>query len=316
MGGQVAGVPVIGSLTDHQFIWGDNDSLGFDTVYIRDDTGDPDTEGTLVECSNGVRNYIYYLRHDYITVDGIATKRSNGHGIRLTGDGTNIIIQNCHSSYDYWGIGGYAGCHDSQILDSEIEFSVGSGFGINGSIADPLTGLVFRGNVVHDIVEYYAGLGYWEAAGTKLFAHNGSVISKNEFYNCPQGGIRFDGLSVEDPLGGMRNCEISENDIHACGYSGIEIEFSGYNTIKHNLLYDLEHECSGIQFSHSMSDGNIAFSNIIIGSTENNIHAFYTQTNAGDGGHPNYVCNNVVVDAWNLYTSASLLSSSICRSPF
>lgn len=32
----------IGSLADHQWGWGDNDSLGYNTLYVRDDSGDPD----------------------------------------------------------------------------------------------------------------------------------------------------------------------------------------------------------------------------------------------------------------------------------
>jgi len=34
----------LGSLNDHEWDWGDNDSLGFSTVYFADATGDPDTE--------------------------------------------------------------------------------------------------------------------------------------------------------------------------------------------------------------------------------------------------------------------------------
>ena len=32
----------VGSLTDHQWDYGDNDSLGYNTIYVRDDSGDPD----------------------------------------------------------------------------------------------------------------------------------------------------------------------------------------------------------------------------------------------------------------------------------
>ena len=38
----------IGALSDHQWGYGDNDSLGFNTVYIRDESGDPDTTGAQV----------------------------------------------------------------------------------------------------------------------------------------------------------------------------------------------------------------------------------------------------------------------------
>ena len=43
-----------GSLTDHEFGWGDNDSLGFQTIYVADATGNPETLTTLY-VTNGVQ---------------------------------------------------------------------------------------------------------------------------------------------------------------------------------------------------------------------------------------------------------------------
>ena len=37
-----------GSLTDHQWDYGDNDTLGFNTVYVRDESGDPDTTSVCI----------------------------------------------------------------------------------------------------------------------------------------------------------------------------------------------------------------------------------------------------------------------------
>lgn len=37
-----------GSLNDHQWDYGDNDTLGYSTVYIRDDSGDPDLTGVSI----------------------------------------------------------------------------------------------------------------------------------------------------------------------------------------------------------------------------------------------------------------------------
>lgn len=37
-----------GALTDHQYDYADNDTLGFSTVYIRDESGDPDTTGVSI----------------------------------------------------------------------------------------------------------------------------------------------------------------------------------------------------------------------------------------------------------------------------
>ena len=47
-----------GSLSDHEFDYADNDELGWSTVYIRDDTGDPDGSGVTIEGS--VLDYACY----------------------------------------------------------------------------------------------------------------------------------------------------------------------------------------------------------------------------------------------------------------
>jgi len=39
---------IVGSLEDHQWDYGDNDGLGYNTVYIRDESGDPDTTGVII----------------------------------------------------------------------------------------------------------------------------------------------------------------------------------------------------------------------------------------------------------------------------
>jgi len=40
---------VIGNLEDHQWFYGDDDTLGYDTVYFKDATGDPDTSGIILK---------------------------------------------------------------------------------------------------------------------------------------------------------------------------------------------------------------------------------------------------------------------------
>jgi len=56
----------VGSLNDHEWDFGDNDSLGFSTIYLRDDTGDPDSlTGTFKAFipSKGEPDY-YYITDD------------------------------------------------------------------------------------------------------------------------------------------------------------------------------------------------------------------------------------------------------------
>jgi len=80
----------IGSLSDHQWDYGDNDSLGYNTIYIRDESGDPDTteaeiRGILVPtCFCEINNtfmwgasdgYFYYLDED--EYKDVTTERIN-----------------------------------------------------------------------------------------------------------------------------------------------------------------------------------------------------------------------------------------------
>lgn len=46
--GKLISEGTVGSLSDHSWDYGDNDSLGYSTVYMRDDTGDPDTSGVEI----------------------------------------------------------------------------------------------------------------------------------------------------------------------------------------------------------------------------------------------------------------------------
>lgn len=48
-GDSIATEGSVGSLNDHEWAYGDNDSLGYSTIYIRDESGDPDTTAVLIK---------------------------------------------------------------------------------------------------------------------------------------------------------------------------------------------------------------------------------------------------------------------------
>lgn len=87
-----------GSLNDRQWDWADNDSLGFSTVYLRDDSGDPDGRGVLVE--SAARDCVVYaLRSNYLLFENLEFRHTNHHG---NGIGlmhfdacTNVTVRNC-----------------------------------------------------------------------------------------------------------------------------------------------------------------------------------------------------------------------------
>lgn len=51
----------IGSLADHQVGWGDNDSLGYNTIYLRDDSGDPDSTNVPIYVGSLIISYTYNM---------------------------------------------------------------------------------------------------------------------------------------------------------------------------------------------------------------------------------------------------------------
>ena len=45
----IATAGTLGSLADHEWAYGDNDGLGYSTIYVRDDSGDPNTTGVQIK---------------------------------------------------------------------------------------------------------------------------------------------------------------------------------------------------------------------------------------------------------------------------
>ena len=295
-------IPALGSLTDHSFAWGDNDTLGYSTVYIRDDSGNPDVTGAVIDVSNGARSYIFYLQHAYITVDGVDTRYSNGHGYRFVGgaNGHHCVVKNCLAFYNEGGVGAYEGANDCEINNVEIDGSIGGSIGAGGSYTEPVSRLLITGCEVHDA--WWTWTGYWEASGIKTFAINDCTITKSKWYNNPGGGIRLDGLSAIDIRGGANYCTVSENELYNNGYNQMEIEFSANNTIKHNYFHDPAGGVSNFTISKLISGGNKVFGNVSADAT--NEHGFRTRTLAGTGGS-NIFANNTAYNCKMSYSASS-----------
>ena len=86
-------IGAVGSLADHEWDWADNDTLGFSTVYVRDDSGDPDTSGIQLEA--GARSVCIELAgRSYITVEDIEFTKSNGNGISIQRADAGTLIAN------------------------------------------------------------------------------------------------------------------------------------------------------------------------------------------------------------------------------
>ena len=307
----------LGTLNDHGFDFGHNaadeaapnSKAVYDTVYIRDDSGDPDVTGVLVEASQG-NEYALYLRHEYITVQNITVKRSNGHGVRLSAE--NITVKDCLMDQCFYGCGGWS---SNCTLDGvEIDNAVGAAIGFSGTVGNEVEGILVTGCTVHDTQLYLSG-GWPEGAGTKLFAIKNCTFTKSTWYNNAGGAIRFDGLNVVAPHGGCDYCEVSYNLLYGNGYQQIELEYSSNNIIKFNYCHspatDIFSNNGNITLSHTGSDSNKVFGNICCDSvgTSN----FVNQTNAGAGGANEFVANISYNGrrGFTIYDNAAILKNNI-----
>ena len=94
-------VGTVGSLADHEWAWDDNDTLGYDTVYIRDDSGTPATSEVTIEASQR-NNCVLVSAKSYLTFDGVVFEKASQDNFKITGACSNIIVDNYESNNAYW----------------------------------------------------------------------------------------------------------------------------------------------------------------------------------------------------------------------
>ena len=206
----------IGSLSDHEWIWGDNDSLGYSTIYIRDDSGDPDTSGVLIEAA---QTGCFNNNQPYIVVDGIEVQ----HGIRgadypggIRCYGANCLIQNCEAHWNE--------AHGIKIAgdNSIIEYCTASYNGAHniasgGGVDDHVQGVTIRYCTAHHArIADWSGPYAYSGYGLKFIYVDNSFMYGNETYSN-----EFQGIDID--LDSLNN-DIYDNYIHDNAYQGIDVE--------------------------------------------------------------------------------------------
>jgi len=226
----------LGSLADHEWAWGDNDSLGYSTFYIRDNSGDPDTSGVAIEATQ--RGCVHAWGISYVVVDGLTVKYGNGlsydggirfdetsyctiqnceahhnrgHGISLKGD--HGVIDNCHASYN--------GAHN-----------IVSG----GNANNNNTNMEIKNCIAHHSYTMLFVPQPFDGYGIKFLYVDDSSIHNNTIYANAVNGIDLDGDGTNPGCG---NNEIYENEIYENDIIGVMIELkSSGNKIHHNRIYN------------------------------------------------------------------------------
>jgi hypothetical protein len=265
----------VGSLADHEWDYGDNDALGFNTTYIRDNTGDPDIFGVMIEASQ---------RSNCVNVNGKTD---------LVFD--SLIVRHCNSDTNS-GMFFYGGA-SATITNSVVHGHYGRGITYVDAAVESgpfvIGGASGSGNLVYDL----GGTGIWMANNAKDV-----VISWNEVYDFgvlaetsnhnTTAGIDAQTSTVDNVLieyntvhdGGngvatesgvgiwsddhATNITIRYNHVYNTYYDGIRMELSTgaqcYNNIVHNISGYLY--ASGIAVARDVHN-NTVYNNVVYGST-------------------------------------------------
>lgn len=277
--------------TDLQWKYGNQDTLGFNTVYLRSDSGVPADH--FIPQAGGDNQGIF---------------RFSGAGNFI--DFSNLILEMGMSA----GLWSKSVPHatDVTLTDMEFRYNGDAGFSFsastgtepialnttvtdvwahhNGFDGGAITG--FFGDCSPDVTQKATGISVDgmlshdnQQDGLKIFYSIGSIV-KNGIFNDNTGkGINLDGTSSCNPGTGERGvgndtARIFNNFVHDNGTTGILFEFYGTgNRIHHNLiLNNCQAPCAGGVVnagSDWLADGDSWYYNIIKSDTGGLWHALF-----------------------------------------
>jgi hypothetical protein len=216
----------LGSLADHEWDYGDNDTLGYSTVYVRDDSGNPDVTGVVIEAAQ--IGTLYINQKNYVVIDGFIFKhagyRADGQSIgalrmETTSNCTNNTIRNCTATY----------CGNGMVLKGDYhimeycvaEYCRGHSLNIGGEDSRHATYCIIRYSIAHDARLDYGG---WDNEyGIKLLFADYCDVHNCETYNAAP-AFNLDGDPV-DPTYGSNYNNIYYNYIHDAGTVGLHLEW-------------------------------------------------------------------------------------------
>lgn len=323
------------NLTDNEWAYGDNDSLGFNTTYIYSTT-DPDLLGVEINAVHDT--YSSVLWQDFISIEGIsfyygATAVLHFAGSHQTLDGVSI-------KYGSRGVTGPHTAGNISILNSEFSYNAanqliylyngggtnaviknnnihhGSATGISfwaSNVGTPNNNITIQNNSFHNI----------GGSGLQVgFCNNVSVLD-NFMYNNIANGIVVEGgtpnynttdLLIEgnsvwnnSGVGEHPNCAaiwlsdvigavVRKNNLTSTTY-GIIIDTSYNSSIYQNLIYNNSRNTASLGVYFIQGSGNSFYNNIIYsnGPTSGGTHGGVYTINT----HGNVLKNNIVSENKN-----------------
>jgi len=285
-----------GSLGDHEWDWGDNDSLGYSTLYVRDDTGDPDTSGVLIEASQ--RNHAISIEttgHTISNVRACQGQSTFGGGSIFASSGASGTIEDCELCQAYTGAFNYYDESTSSgvliIQDNEVWDCGGEGI----KLADNASGCTVRRNDVHDFSLLGEVSDHDYSAGIKMAASTGNTVEQNEVYDS--GTHTANGTDSGAGIWCDEDADsniIRHNRIYDNCYDGIRIELSDSCVVSYNVVSgsDGDTYATGISIWRDVHS-NLVYNNTLYGCNYNLIVGGEYPVSAGTCTN-NVIKNNIM----------------------
>lgn len=216
----------LGSLSAGQWNWGNNDSLGFNTIYYRLASDEVDINSTHIEGgedSNSRKNPIL-IAWQYIDIENFKVRYSNHHGILGQTLSNHLIFDNVDSSYT-----GRSGISPGAFTDITIKNSRFDHNGMISTVRADYTGIQLSGTTNCTITNNVVSNGNNDSGINVKASSNSNYIANNVVFNNAQHGIDVSTSSLNNTL--------YNNTLYNNTEQGINVESSSTgNVIKNNIM--------------------------------------------------------------------------------
>lgn len=216
----------LGSLGAGQWNWGDNDTLGYSTIYYRLAADESDITTLHIEGGeDGAqhRNPIL-VAWQYIDIENFKVRFSNHHGILNQTLSNYVTYNNVDSSYT-----GRSGISNGIFTNMTITNCRFDHNGMISTVRADYTGIQLSGTTNSTITNNVISNGNNDSGINIKAASNNNLVANNIIFNNPQHGIDISTASL--------NNTIYNNTTYNNGEQGINVETNSTgNVIKNNIL--------------------------------------------------------------------------------
>lgn len=207
------------SLNDHEWVW------AADVLYVRDDTGDPDVTGVVIEASRR-NNCVYATDKTHVTIDSVDMKSARARNVRFDAS-EGITLRNFETSFPY---------RSSVYLAAAAAFLISNVIAHSAQLShsfdcrNATSGRVVRSTMFNEPQQ-----------GVHLNLADSIIVEYCTMFDMTDGGTEGTGVGGDS----YSNCLIQWNEMWNCNNAAVDM--SGTDTpVQDNIVrYNIMHDCVG-----------------------------------------------------------------------